>query len=198
MLPLIERRIVVPSRVYPSSTEGNYLQLKELYDLDLTVDAARDYLDAAITDPEETIVTGWSISCLPSTTSNQRLFTVNVGAVEGAYMWVTREHRVVTGYFASVFIDRRTLESQTGCSLAELERQFEDDVYFQIAPHAKLQGRAISLSTQVVGEGLGLPDDLPWRKAAAALADQLIAESACNYTNYHNRWLAERILSPAS
>ncbi|MGC0364289.1 hypothetical protein ABH922_002273 [Rhodococcus sp. 27YEA15] len=187
----------MPSRVYPSATEDNYLRLTQLYDLELTVGVASDYLDAAITDPQETIGTGWSISCLPSTRSNQRLFTVNVGSVEGAYMCATVKHKVVTGYFAKIFVDRRTVETESGCSLVELERQFGDRVCFEEAPHARFKGRAISLCTEVAGTGTGLPDDLPWQRAAAVLADQLIAESACNYSNYHNRWLAERVLTSA-
>lgn len=195
---LIERRIALSPRVFPSATEDNYLKLKELYDLELTVGVARDYLDAAIAHPQDTIAAGWSISCLPSSASNQRLFTVNVGAVEGAYMWATVERRVVTGYFVTIFVDRRTLETESGCSLAELDHRFGGDVYFKEARHAKFKGRAVSLSTEVVGAGIELPDDLPWQRAAAVLADQLTAESTCNYANYHNRWLAECALTSAN
>ncbi|ETT26867.1 hypothetical protein RR21198_2528, partial [Rhodococcus rhodochrous ATCC 21198] len=79
------------SRVYRSASEDNYLRLKERYDPDLAVGVARDYLDAAIAQPRDTVVTHWSISCLPSTGRGGRLFTVNVGALEGAYLWILRE-----------------------------------------------------------------------------------------------------------
>lgn len=183
------------SRIYPSATEDNYLKLKERYDLELAAGVARDYLDAAIAQPRDTGVTHWSISCLPSTGGGGRLFTVNVGALEGAYLWVLRERSVVTGYFVTVFVDRATLEHDCAGSLTELNHRFGDDVLLEIAEHTKFRGRAVSLTSEVLGPCIALPEGLRWRTAAASLAEQLMAESTCVYAQYHNRWLADRVLN---
>lgn len=183
------------SRVYPSASEDNYLRLKERYDLDLAAGVARDYLDAAIAQPRDTCVTHWSISCLPSTGGGGRLFTVNVGALEGAYLWVLRERSMVTGYFVTVFVDRATLERDCAGSLAELDHRFGDDVLIKVAEHTKFADRAVSLTSEVLGPRIALPEGLRWKAAAASLAEQLMAESACVYAQYHNRWLAERVLN---
>lgn len=182
-------------RAYPSATEDNYFRLKESYDLGLAVAVARSYLHAAIAHPKDTIADGWSISCLPSTGAGRRLFTINVGAVEGAYMSTIIENGVVDGYIMTVYVDRRTLERASGQSLAELKRRFEDDVFFDSATHAAFKGRAVSLSTEVFASNAAFPADLPWQQAAAALADQLLNESKCIYTRYHNQWLSEDVLS---
>ncbi|GAF48287.1 hypothetical protein [Rhodococcus wratislaviensis] len=182
-------------RTYPSATEENYSKLKTTHDLNLAVQVARSYLDAAIAHPQDTIVTGWSISCLPATgAAGRRLFTINVGAVEGAYMGTIIEGGVVDGYIMTVYVDRHTLEKATGQSLAELERQFADAVIFDKATHAMFKGRAISLTTEVFESEPAFPDELPWQAAAAALADQLMNESNCLYARYHNQWLAEAVL----
>ncbi|MGW5300720.1 hypothetical protein ACWEQV_20975 [Rhodococcus aetherivorans] len=185
----------VASRIYPSATEDNYLKLKERYDLDLAAGVARDYLDAAIAQPRGTVVTHWSISCLPSTGGGGRLFTVNVGALEGAYLWVLRERSVLTGYFVTVFVDRATLEHDCRYSVAELDHRFGDDVLLKVAEHTKFAGRAVSLTTEVLGPRIDLPEGLRWKAAAASLAAQLMDESTCAYAQYHNRWLAERVLN---
>ncbi|MFE7423659.1 hypothetical protein [Rhodococcus sp. NPDC057529] len=174
-------------RAYPSATEDNYFRLKESYDLELAVAVARTYLDAAIAHPKDTIDVGWSISCLPSTGAGRRLFTVNVGAVEGACMSTIIENGVVDGYIMTVYVDRRTLEAASGQALAELERRFENDVFFDNATHAMFKGRAVSLSTEVFVSSPGFPPGLPWQRAAAALADQLLDESKCLYSRYHNK-----------
>ncbi|KXF52777.1 hypothetical protein AXA44_09385 [Rhodococcus sp. SC4] len=181
-------------RAYPSATEDNYFRLKESYDLELAVAVARSYLHAAIAHPKDTIVDGWSISCLPSTGAGRRLFTINVGAVEGAYMSTIIENGVVDGYIMTVYVDRRTLEAASGQPLAELERRFENDVFFDNATHATFRGRAVSLSTEVFASNAAFPAGLPWERPAAALADQLLSESKCLYSRYHNQWLADDVL----
>ena len=182
-------------RTYPSATEENYAKLKDTHDLTLAVKVARSYVGAAIAQPEDTVVTGWSISCLPATgAAGRRLFTINVGAVEGAYMGTIVEGGVVDGYIMTVYVDRDTLEKLTGQSLPELKRRFADDVFFDQATHAMFKGHAISLTTEVFESDVAFPAGLPWQPAAAALADQLLDESNCLYARYHNRWLAEDVL----
>lgn len=189
------RKAFLVSRVYPSATEKNYLKLKELYDLDLAVRVARGYIDAAISSPRDTVVTGWSISCLPSTAGGGRIFTLNVGALEGAYMWKIVDNGVLDGYGITVYVDRRTLETESGLTIDELNTRFGGEVLIEVATHAKFNGRAASVSAEVFGAGTALLDELPWKRAAAALADQLLAESDCKYANYHNSRLAEHILA---
>lgn len=182
-------------RVYPSATQENYLKLGEQHDLDVVTGVARSYLDAAIAHPKATVREGWSISCLPSTGPGTRLFTVNVGAVEGAYMWTIPDEVDFDSYLITVYVDRSTLEAQTGRSLSTLEQRYADDVYFEKAEHRKFRGRAIALTAGVFGPSIEFPEELPWQPAAAALADQLMAESACVYSQYHNRWLAGDVLA---
>ncbi|MFB9705107.1 hypothetical protein, partial [Rhodococcus aetherivorans] len=102
---------------------------------------------------------------------------------------------VVTGYFVTVFVDRATLEHDCGSSLAELDHHFGDDVLLEIAEHTKFAGRAVSLTSEVLGPHIALPKALRWKAAAASLAKQLMAESTCVYGQYHNRWLADRVLN---
>ena len=182
-------------RVFPSATRENYLKLGAQHDLDVVTGIARSYLDAAVAHPKVSVRTGWSISCLPSTGPGTRLFTVNVGAVEGAYMWTIPDDADFEGYLITVYVDRHMLESLTGMSLSELEQKHADDVYFAKATHTKFTGRAVSLTAGVFGGNIEFADDLPWQRAAAVLADQLMAESGCAYSQYHNRWLAEDILA---
>jgi len=182
-------------RVFPSATQENYLKLGERHDLEVVAGVARSYVDAAIAHPKDTVRTGWSISCLPSTSPGTRLFTVNVGAVEGAYMWTIPDDADFDGYLITVYVDRSTLEAQTGHSLSTLEQNHADDVYFEKAGHRKFKGRAIALTAGVFGRSIEFPEVLPWQPAAAALADQLMAESDCVYSQYHNRWLAEDVLA---
>ncbi|OUS97321.1 hypothetical protein CA951_02950 [Rhodococcus sp. NCIMB 12038] len=180
--------------MFPSATQENYLKLGEQHDLDVVTGIARSYVDAAIAHPKATVRRGWSISCLPSTGRGARLFTVNVGAVEGAYMWTIPDDADFDGYLITVYVDRSTLEAQTGHSLSTLEQKYADDVYFEKAGHRKFKGRAISLTTEVFGRSIEFPEGLPWQPAAAALAEQLMAESDCVYSQYHNRWLAEDVM----
>ena len=182
-------------RVYPSATQENYLKLAEQHDLDVVRGIARNYLDAGIAHPKDTVRTGWSISCLPSTGPGTRLFTVNVGAVEGAYMWTIPDDDAYDVYLITVYVDRRTLENQTGLPLSRLEQDHADTVFIREPTHTKFKGRAISLTTGVFGDYIEFPEGLPWQRAAAALTDQLMAESDCVYSQYHNRWLAEDVLA---
>ncbi|OUS94586.1 hypothetical protein CA951_16815 [Rhodococcus sp. NCIMB 12038] len=118
-----------------------------------------------------------------------------MGAIEGAYMWKIVEHGVLDGYGVTAYVDRRTLETESGVSIDELNSRFGGEVLIEVATHAKFNGRAVSISAEVFGAGTALLDELPWKRAAAALADQLLAESDCKYANYHNPWLAEHILA---
>ncbi|UNN05186.1 hypothetical protein [Rhodococcus opacus] len=185
------------ARVFPSATQKNYQTLGEQHDVDVVTGIARSYINAAIAHPKTTVRTGWSISCLPATGPGTRLFTVNVGAVEGAYMWTIPDDVDFDGYLITVYVDRNTLEAQTGHSLSTLEQKHADDVYFEKARHRKFKGRAIGLTAGVFGRSIEFPEGLPWQPAAAALVDQLMAESDCVYSQYHNRWLAEDVLAGA-
>ncbi|MGW4338266.1 hypothetical protein ACWEK5_36505 [Rhodococcus koreensis] len=67
-------------------------------------------------------------------------------------------------------------------------------MFFDNATHAMFKGRVVSLSTEVFVSSPGFPPGLPWQRAAAALADQLLDESKCLYSRYHNKWLGEDVL----
>ncbi|MFC0447524.1 hypothetical protein CJ179_34490 [Rhodococcus sp. ACS1] len=168
------------------------IKLKDFSDLGLAVEVARSYLHAAIAQPKDTIVDSWSISYLPSTGAGRRLFTINVGAVEGAHMSTITENGVADGYIMTVYVGGGTLETASGLSLSELMQRFEDDVFFSNATHTKFKRRAVSLSTEVSASNVAFPADLPWQQAAAALADQLLDESKCLYSRYHNARLGSK------
>lgn len=182
------------ARVFQSATRENYVKLLERYDVDVVAGVARSYVDAAIANPKLSVKTGWSISCLPSTNRFTRLFTINVGAVEGAYMWKMREDGNDV-YLATVYVDTATLERSTGCPVDELADRHGNDALIEPAEHTSFLGRATRMTVEISGRSIDFPKELPWKRAAAALADQLVNESACAYGQYHNPWLAEHLLA---
>ncbi|EME51517.1 hypothetical protein G352_25467 [Rhodococcus ruber BKS 20-38] len=102
---------------------------------------------------------------------------------------------MVTGYVVPVFVDRATLEHDCAGSLAELDHCSGDNELLKVTEHTKFRGRAVSLTSEVLGPRIVLPEGLRWRRAAASLAAQLMTESTCAYAQYHNRWLAARVLN---
>ncbi|AMY18034.1 MULTISPECIES: GIY-YIG nuclease family protein [Nocardiaceae] len=184
----------VPNEV-PSAVDSSRQQTKVDKFLRLDSDGSvlrwlGEFIESAVPDSFTDAGVNWGVTCVPSTKSgpgSQRLFTVNVGAMEVAYVRAaTRpagENPTVT-----VVVSRSALEADSGLSIDELAQKYPS-VSFTNHGYVAAAGDDISLTWP-----LGGVDDVPWQFASGVLVDALRG-SRSPYRRYHSPALHKESLA---
>ena len=141
-----------------------------------------EFIESTVPDSFADAGVNWGVTCLPSTKSgpgSQRLFTVNVGAMEVAYVRAATKPAGENPNVTEV-VSRSALEAESGLSIDELIRDFPS-VTFTTHGYVAAGGDDISLTWSLAAP----PENIPWRFASAVLVDALRG-SRSPYGRYHS------------
>ncbi|WP_285184508.1 GIY-YIG nuclease family protein [Rhodococcus sp. MEB041] len=152
----------------------------------------RELVASSIPDSSADAGANWGVTCLPSTKSGpgrRRLFTVNVGAMEVAYV-VRDSTESSVKLIATTVVSRSTLENEAGVPLYDLAAR-NPAVRFRTIGYRAAAGDDISLSW-----ALGTTVEETWSTASAVLVDSLRGTRS-PYGKYHSPMLHTEALRTA-
>ncbi|MBY6706218.1 hypothetical protein HQ308_05330 [Rhodococcus sp. BP-241] len=182
----MEMQSSIPPKNRTSSSAKH--KLERFHDLDIDGRALRwlgEFIAASIPDSSSDAGTSWGLTCLPATKAGpgrRRMFTVNVGAMEVAYI-VRDVNGPTAELVGTAVVSRSALEVQAGRSIDELVAD-NPGITFTTVGYLAAAGDDISLSWPL----RSVVNDLPWSPASAVLVDS-VRGGRSSYGRYHSTLL---------
>jgi hypothetical protein len=155
------------------------------------VEANRAYLDAAVPAADETEMTGWALSCLPSTNRGHRLSTVNMRKME-VFVLLREVEAEPSGAVDGFVVVRRSIlhrYARQGRSVEEVFPELEFDPKRPYRDAGDDQIRVWGSHDQLIA---ALKDE-HFAAAARDLAAFLLTGTT-NHSRHHNYQLADEVL----